>query len=80
MSTLNKTTSSATLSASLEASKTYYDCGGGITGTSSKSASDLLHIREFSRHSLVIIEKLGVGIFGEMHLCETKDLRYDCFK
>lgn len=78
MPTLNKTSSSATLSASSVAaasSQPYYDCSGGINGASSKSASDLLQIREFSRHSLVIIEKLGVGIFGEMHLCETKDLR-----
>lgn len=76
MPMLNKTSSSATLSASsVAANQPYYDCGGGLNGGSSKSASDLLQIREFSRHSLVIIEKLGVGIFGEMHLCETKDLR-----
>ncbi|XP_065358097.1 discoidin domain-containing receptor 2-like [Calliphora vicina] len=29
---------------------------------------------EFPRHSLVIVEKLGCGVFGEYHLCETKGL------
>lgn len=32
-------------------------------------------IQEFPRHSLVIVEKLGCGVFGEYHLCETRDLR-----
>ncbi|XP_037881946.1 discoidin domain-containing receptor 2, partial [Glossina fuscipes] len=31
-------------------------------------------IQEFPRHSLVIVEKLGSGVFGEYHLCETKGL------
>lgn len=30
---------------------------------------------EFPRDKLVIIEKLGSGVFGELHLCETKGLR-----
>lgn len=39
------------------------------------STDDYLQVQEFSRHSLVIVEKLGYGIFGELHLCETKELR-----
>ncbi|XP_037957369.1 discoidin domain-containing receptor 2 [Teleopsis dalmanni] len=31
-------------------------------------------VQEFPRQSLVIVEKLGSGIFGELHLCETKSL------
>uniref|UniRef100_A0A1B0BLF6 Uncharacterized protein n=1 Tax=Glossina palpalis gambiensis TaxID=67801 RepID=A0A1B0BLF6_9MUSC len=34
-------------------------------------------IQEFPRHSLVIVEKLGSGVFGEYHLCETKGLSDD---
>lgn len=37
-------------------------------------ADDYLQVAEFSRHSLVIIEKLGYGVFGELHLCETKEM------
>lgn len=36
---------------------------------------DLQQLNEFPRHSLVIVEKLGSGAFGELHLCETKGLR-----
>lgn len=36
---------------------------------------DLQQLHEFPRHSLVIVEKLGNGTFGELHLCETKGLR-----
>lgn len=36
---------------------------------------DLQQLHEFPRHSLVIVEKLGSGTFGELHLCETKGLR-----
>lgn len=36
---------------------------------------DLQLLNEFPRHSLVIVEKLGSGAFGELHLCETKGLR-----
>lgn len=36
---------------------------------------DLQQLLEFPRHSLVIVEKLGSGTFGELHLCETKGLR-----
>lgn len=36
---------------------------------------DLQQLHEFPRHSLVIVEKLGSGAFGELHLCETKGLR-----
>lgn len=39
------------------------------------STNDDLQLLEFPRHSLVIVEKLGSGIFGELHLCETKNLR-----
>ena len=34
-----------------------------------------IQIQEFPRDKLVIIEKLGSGVFGELHLCETKGLR-----
>lgn len=36
---------------------------------------DLQQLQEFPRHALVIVEKLGSGVFGELHLCETKGLR-----
>lgn len=39
------------------------------------STDDDVQVQEFPRHSLVIIEKLGCGVFGELHLCETKGLR-----
>lgn len=31
-------------------------------------------VQEFPRQSLVIVEKLGFGEFGELHLCETNVL------
>jgi discoidin domain receptor family member 2 len=31
-------------------------------------------LKEFPRDKLVIVEKLGCGVFGELHLCETKGL------
>ncbi|XP_062121612.1 discoidin domain-containing receptor 2 isoform X1 [Drosophila sulfurigaster albostrigata] len=31
-------------------------------------------VQEFPRQSLVIVEKLGTGVFGELHLCETNVL------
>ncbi|BFF93401.1 discoidin domain-containing receptor 2 [Drosophila madeirensis] len=31
-------------------------------------------VQEFPRQSLVIVEKLGSGMFGELHLCETNVL------
>ncbi|XP_034472140.1 discoidin domain-containing receptor 2 [Drosophila innubila] len=31
-------------------------------------------VQEFPRQSLVIVEKLGSGVFGELHLCETNVL------
>lgn len=31
-------------------------------------------LKEFPRDKLVIVEKLGCGMFGELHLCETKGL------
>ncbi|XP_067620630.1 discoidin domain-containing receptor 2-like [Eurosta solidaginis] len=31
-------------------------------------------VQEFPRQSLVIVEKLGCGVFGELHLCETKGI------
>lgn len=33
---------------------------------------DEVHLKEFPRDKLVIVEKLGCGMFGELHLCETK--------
>lgn len=35
---------------------------------------DDVQLKEFPRDKLVIVEKLGCGIFGELHLCETKGL------
>lgn len=35
---------------------------------------DVVQLKEFPRDKLVIVEKLGCGIFGELHLCETKGL------
>jgi discoidin domain receptor family protein 2 len=35
---------------------------------------DEVHLKEFPRDKLVIVEKLGCGMFGELHLCETKGL------
>lgn len=35
---------------------------------------DEVHMKEFPRDKLVIVEKLGCGMFGELHLCETKGL------
>lgn len=40
------------------------------------STDEDLQLLEFPRHSLAIVEKLGCGVFGELHLCETKGLRY----
>lgn len=57
--------------------------GGGksVTATTATNpyydvdpTDDYLQVAEFSRHSLVIIEKLGYGVFGELHLCETKEM------
>ncbi|XP_043064703.1 discoidin domain-containing receptor 2 [Drosophila ficusphila] len=31
-------------------------------------------VQEFPRQSLIIVEKLGSGVFGELHLCETNVL------
>lgn len=36
---------------------------------------DDLPLKEFPRDKLVIVEKLGCGMFGELHLCETKGSR-----
>jgi len=35
---------------------------------------DEVQMKEFPRDKLVIVEKLGCGMFGELHLCETKGL------
>ncbi|EDW54493.1 GM18617 [Drosophila sechellia] len=35
-------------------------------------------VQEFPRQSLVIVEKLGSGVFGELHLCETNVLNFGC--
>lgn len=35
---------------------------------------DDVQMKEFPRDKLVIVEKLGCGMFGELHLCETKGL------
>lgn len=47
--------------------------GGIING--SITDDDVSTMQEFPRDKLVIIEKLGSGVFGELHLCETKGLR-----
>ena len=39
------------------------------------SSDDDFQVIEFPRHSLVIVGKLGIGEFGEFHLCEMKGLR-----
>lgn len=36
------------------------------------SGDEDVQILEFPRDKLVIVEKLGCGTFGELHLCETK--------
>ncbi|CAD7086290.1 unnamed protein product [Hermetia illucens] len=38
------------------------------------STDEDLQLQDFPRQSLVIVEKLGCGVFGELHLCETKGL------
>lgn len=43
---------------------------------SSYKLGNLNEIIEFPRQSLVIVEKLGSGDFGELHLCETKGVKY----
>ncbi|XP_049531492.1 discoidin domain-containing receptor tyrosine kinase B isoform X1 [Anopheles darlingi] len=35
-------------------------------------SDDDLQLSEYPRDKLVIVEKLGCGVFGELHLCETK--------
>ncbi|XP_055636349.1 discoidin domain-containing receptor 2 isoform X1 [Toxorhynchites rutilus septentrionalis] len=35
-------------------------------------SDDDLQLTEYPRDKLVIVEKLGCGVFGELHLCETK--------
>lgn len=35
---------------------------------------DEIQLKEFPRDKLIIVEKLGCGMFGELHLCETKGL------
>lgn len=60
--------SSADVAASLAAVGTANTTAATTTSTTPTST-----IKEFSRHSLVIVEKLGVGQHGEFHLCETKE-------
>lgn len=36
---------------------------------------DDIQLKEFPRDKLVIVEKLGCGMFGELHLCEIKGQR-----
>lgn len=43
---------------------------------SSYKIANISEIMEFPRQSLVIVEKLGSGDFGELHLCETKGIKY----
>lgn len=43
---------------------------------SSYKIANINEIMEFPRQSLVIVEKLGSGDFGELHLCETKGIKY----
>uniref|UniRef100_A0A182SLA2 Uncharacterized protein n=1 Tax=Anopheles maculatus TaxID=74869 RepID=A0A182SLA2_9DIPT len=38
-------------------------------------SDDDLQLSEYPRDKLVIVEKLGCGAFGELHLCETKGYR-----
>lgn len=39
------------------------------------STDDDYQLQEFPRQSLGIVEKLGTGIFGDFHLCETKGIK-----
>ena len=41
----------------------------------SASDDDIIQLNEYPRDKLVIVEKLGCGVFGELHLCETKGFR-----
>ncbi|XP_011176649.1 discoidin domain-containing receptor 2 isoform X2 [Zeugodacus cucurbitae] len=50
---------------------------GGAGGHTSVDVNEELanfQVQEFPRQSLVIVEKLGCGVFGELHLCETKGM------
>lgn len=52
--------------------------GNGLAGLASVDVNEELanfQVQEFPRQSLVIVEKLGCGVFGELHLCETKSMR-----
>lgn len=49
---------------------------GTLSGSLVLADADIdVQLQEFPRDKLVIIEKLGSGVFGELHLCETKGLR-----
>ncbi|XP_018792615.1 PREDICTED: discoidin domain-containing receptor 2 isoform X3 [Bactrocera latifrons] len=51
--------------------------GNGLTGHAIVDVNEELanfQVQEFPRQSLVIVEKLGCGVFGELHLCETKGM------
>jgi discoidin domain receptor family protein 2 len=41
----------------------------------SASDDDMQLLSEYPRDKLVIVEKLGCSVFGELHLCETKGFR-----
>ncbi|XP_055385596.1 discoidin domain-containing receptor 2-like isoform X2 [Condylostylus longicornis] len=62
--------SSVALSSSNHINNSYSDADIA----SSNDEDNLIQLQEFPRQSLVIVEKLGCGMFGELHLCETKGL------
>lgn len=59
----------------------FMDTTASVSANTAASGADTdvesvnCQLQEFPRHSLVIVEKLGCGVFGEYHLCETRVLR-----
>lgn len=50
--------------------------GAGLAIVDVNEEQANFQVQEFPRQSLVIVEKLGCGVFGELHLCETKGMRW----
>jgi discoidin domain receptor family member 2 len=70
-----KNSSTPTTPASHQHLNGYSDSCDGFLST-----DEDLQLHEFPRDKLVIVEKLGCGVYGELHLCETKGLRYELKK
>lgn len=84
----SQSSGSLSLSSSNTAATTPTPTGGGVGGKPhhynldmSANFADIneeqanCQVQEFPRQSLVIVEKLGSGVFGELHLCETNVLK-----